>query len=324
MFNLITIGDSVVDNFIVIDEKEAQLQCDLKRQHCLLCLNYADKIPIGSTGQSVGGNAANLAVGCRKLGLNTSIVTDLGDDINGMIIKEQLEKHKVNTDLVKTVPNAETRFAVVLNYHSERTVLSHHVKRNYSLPKLPATEWIYYSSMGENFEKLQKNLIVYLKKNKDIKLAINPGSYQLKKKYDHFKQIIPFANLIFINKEEAKAMVGKKSTIKTTIKALHNLGIEQVVITDGNNGSHASNGKEIYFMPIYPIQPVGKTGAGDAFASGFLSALHYNKDISEAMQWGTANAGGVIQEVGAENGLLSKTQVSKLIKKYSKIKPKKI
>lgn len=322
MFDLITIGDPTLDTFIIIDEKSAKLQCNIKNEECLLCLNYADKIPFEKTEQSVGGNAANLAVGCKKFGLNTAIVADIGDDINGAVIKEELEKNKVNTDLLKILPNHQTRYSIVLNYQSERTILSYHTKHQYSLTKLPKTKWIYYSSLGNGFDKIQNKLEEYLIKNPEIKLVINPGSYQIKHGLDKIKKLFSRTEILFVNKEEAQKLTKTKKDIPELLKILHKIGIKIVVITNGKKGSFVFDGKNQYFMPIYPLKPIALTGAGDAYASGFLSVIIKNKTIPEAMCWGTANAGSVTQKIGAQKGLLSVTGVQKIIQKYPRITPK--
>ena len=323
-FDIITIGDSTVDNFIIIDENEAKLQCDLKRDDCQLCFKYADKIPIKNTGHSIGGNAANVAVGCKKMGLKTSLITELGDDINGVIIKTEMEKTGVDISNLKIHKGQDSRYSVVLNYQSERTILSHYVSQKYTLPKLPKTKWLYYSSLYGDFAKLQKDLLNYLKKNPETKIAVNPGSYQMKKKPKELKKILKYTDLLFVNKEEGEMLVGKKSNIKSLIRALHNEGIKTLVVTDGTKGAYTSDGQAMYHMEVFPIKAVGKTGAGDAYASGFMSAIAHKKTIKEAMQWGTANAGGVIQIIGAQKGLLTKNGVQKLIKKYSRIYPETI
>jgi sugar/nucleoside kinase (ribokinase family) len=322
MFDIITIGDATVDNFIIIDEDEAKLQCDLKRENCQLCFNYADKIPIKNTGHSIGGNAANVATGCKKMGLKTSLVAELGDDINGVIIKTEMEKTGVDTSNIKIHKGQDSRYSVVLNYESERTILSHYVSRKYTLPKLPKTKWLYYSSLYGDFTQVQKNIINYLKKNPGTKLAVNPGSHQMKKKLGELKKILKYTDLLFVNKEEAELLVGKKTNIKSLFRALHNTGVKNLTITDGIKGSYTSDGQAMYHMDIYPIKAVGRTGAGDAYASGFMSAMIHKKALKEAMQWGTANAGGVIQIIGAQKGLLTKNGAQKLIKKYPRITPK--
>lgn len=321
MFDLITIGDPTLDTFIIIDEEAAKLQCNIKHEDCLLCLNYADKIPFEKTAQSVGGNSANVVVGCKKLGLKTAIIAEIGDDINGMVIKEDLEKNKVNTDFLKIIKNGQTRYSIVLNYKSERTILSYHTKHQYTLPKLPETKWIYYSSLGHNFEKIQEKLEKYLTQNPKTKLVINPGSYQIKHGVNRIKKLFSRTEILFVNKQEAQKITKTNQDIPELLKTLHKTGIKIVVITNGKKGSFVFDGQTTYFMPIYPLKPVALTGAGDAYASGFVSAIFQGNNIPEAMKWGTANAGAVTQQIGAQKGLLSMTGIKKILKKYSKILP---
>ncbi|MEK7644346.1 MAG: carbohydrate kinase family protein [Patescibacteria group bacterium] len=319
MFDLLAIGDATLDTFLVIDE--ATLNCDLQAHHCQLCFNYADKIPIRDSAQSVGGNAANVAVGARRLGLQTALISDLGDDQNGRLIKEQMEKEKVDTGNVRLLPKKATRYAVVLNYKSERTILSYYSDRQYRLPPLPPTKWIFYTSLGKTFENLQIGLIKHLTKNKEIKLAVNPGSYEIKKGAVEFKKILPYTEILFVNKEEAEALAGHAKSTLDTIKKLHQLGAKKVVLTDGHSGSFASDGRNCHSMGIYPVAAVGKTGAGDAYTGGFLSAVICGENLEAAMRWGTANATGVIQKLGAQKGLLTRSGIASLIKKYPKINP---
>lgn len=318
MFDVIVIGDSTMDTILMIDD--AQVQCDLKKEHCQICLNYADKIPISQTTQSLGGNAANIAMGCRKLGLKTAIVTELGDDINGMLIKHEFEEAGIDARFARLNPKNETRYSIVLNYLGERTILSYHAKRKYSLPTLPATKWLYYTSVGDDFRVLQNQILTYLKKHPDCKIACNPGSYHLKKKFIDFKPIINKTDILFVNKEEAEKIVGKDQPIAELLSSLLKMGVKTAVITDGENGSYAANKTEQYHLPSFDVKIVSKTGAGDAYASGFLSAIVNGQSLAEAMQWGTANSSAVIQQIGAQTGLLGRNGVEKMMKIFWKVR----
>jgi len=75
-------------------------------------------------------------------------------------------------------------------------------------------------------------------------------------------------------------------------------------------------------MKPYPEGATGKTGAGDAFASGFLGARLAGEDIVEATKWGTANATGVIRHVSANEGVLSEEEIQEMMDKYSDVVPK--
>lgn len=320
MFDIITIGDSTFDTFIVLDEKESS--CELRKDKKLLCLNYADKTPIIHSAQSAGGNAANVAVGAKKLGLSTSILTELGDDITGHIIRHELEEAGVDTSLIKILRGKETRYSVVLNYKSERTVLSYHAKRKYSFPHLPHAKWLYYTSLGKSFEVLQEKLISYLKKHPSVRLASNPGSYQCKQELQTTRKILEYVDILFVNKEEAACLAGTKpSDIKETMKKLSKAGVKMTVITDSEQGSYCYDGTQILHMGVYPVTPVAKTGAGDAYASGFLTAIIRHKKPEEAMKWGSANAAGVIQVFGAQRGLCSKRGLLKYMAAYPAVVP---
>jgi len=324
MLDLITIGDSLVDIFFII--QEGTPGCTLDKNQKKLCFNYAEKMSIDQSTHSVGGNAANVVVGARKTGLKTAIVTEIGDDINGQVVLDALQKAEVDLSLIKIHKGQETRYSVVLNYASERTILSYHAERKYELPPLPDTKWIYYTSLGKHFEKIQKQLVTYIKKHPDVQLAMNPGSYQFMHGLETIQQMLPHVSLLIVNKEEAAKLAGKttRTSVKTLLKELHKQGVATVAITDGTRGSYAMNDTGMYMMPPYPMKAEAKTGAGDAYTSGFLSATIHGKDIQDAMMWGTANAGGVIQKFGAQEGLLSKKGILTILESHPSLRPKKL
>ena len=113
MFDLITIGDSLVDIFFIIDEGNSNCSLDKKKKK--LCFNYAEKMCIEHSTHAIGGNAANVAVGARKIGLKTAIITEIGDDINGQVVVDTLQKAGIDLSLVQIHENKETRYSVVLN-----------------------------------------------------------------------------------------------------------------------------------------------------------------------------------------------------------------
>lgn len=313
MFDIITIGDSTIDTFLHL-EADGHIVSVNKKQK-ILTLGYGAKIQIDDTAQSVGGNAANVAVGLARLGKKVSIVTDLGDDINGNMIADHFKQEKVDCSLLRFVKQ-DTRYSVVLNVLGERTILSGKSKRNYSLPTLKPTKAIYYTSLGESFEKLQNKLMKYLDKHQDIFVAMNPGSYQIAHGQEAIQKMIPYTDLLFLNKEEAYAITGIDSE-KKAIEHLCSLGVYMVVITDGERGAVAGDGQLCYRVQPLPITPIGKTGAGDAFSSGFMNAILNGWDISTALKDGILNAHGTMEHLGAQNGLLTERKIKTWRKKFA-------
>ena len=325
MFNLITIGDIVIDTHVQIHD--ASLECKIENKPCQLCLDYASKIPITDSFQSLGGNAANVAVGAAKLGLETAILSSIGSDLNGDMAIEELNRFKVNTDLIYKEEKNPTRYSIVLNFQTERTILSYHKKRKYTWPKnLPQTDWIYYTGLSDGFKKIKSNLLTWLKKHPKTSLAFNPGSFQLKHHLDEVKKTASHADVLIINLQEAEKILNttlkESKKINPIMNGLLNLGAKEAVITDAEKGAYVGSGKEIWHMEACPVHVVAKTGAGDAFSAGFVTArcLGYNRP--QALRWGIVNSCAVITKIGAQNGLLTKNQMKAMLLRHSAIKPK--
>ena len=98
---------------------------------------------------------------------------------------------------------------------------------------------------------------------------------------------------------------------------MHELGPEIVVVTDGAKGAYAYDGKEYLFIPIYPDPkpPYSRTGAGDAFASTTVSALALGQTLEKALAWAGINSMAVVQQVGANVGLLTREKLEEYLAK---------
>ncbi len=314
MFDLVSIGDATIDTLLQVHD--AEVNCTLHKEQCMICFNFADKIPVDKFHSKVAGNAANNAVGSARLGLKTAIYTILGDDGSGEFIKEKLVKEGVSDTFTVFDPKQETNASTVINYKGERTIFVFHAKRTYNLPKKMSTKWIYYTSLGPDHLKLNKQIVSLVKKNK-IKLGYNPGTYQLRAGYEKMKEILEVCEIIFVNKEEAAAIVGPQHDMRHYLMSLHSKGPKTVVITDGANGASVFDGKHFFHMGILKTPVIERTGAGDAFATAFIAALFHNQSIAHAMCWATANSSSVIMKYGPQDGLLRKNQVSGFLKKYN-------
>ncbi len=317
--DIITIGHSTLDYFLQINE--ASLLCSKDKEKCLLCLEYADKIPIKSWVEAVGGNAANAAVGLARLGIETGIVTNIGDDKEGKTVLEVLNKEGLATGWVNVEEGGTTDESVILNYRGERTILAYHVSCEYSLPKdLPAVNWVYLTSLNERFEVLHKELLEWLKTHPNTKLAYNPGMHELKAGVNKNQEILQRCEVLILNKEEGEELLGtpspnspnppnRREEIKTLLKELTNIVTKIVVVTDGANGTYSFDDKNFLFCDIFPAERIEMTGAGDSFSAGFLAALMRGESIGEAMRWGNANSASVIQKIGSQEGLLNREEI---------------
>ena len=321
MLDFISIGDATEDVFVQL--KEATVHCERGTSHCTICMKFATKIPIDRVDKLIGGNAANAAIGGSRLGMKSAFYCVLGKDEQGELILKTLKKEHVSTKYVEQWKHIATNYSVVINYGPERTILVHHEPRKYRLPKLARSKWVYYTSIGQGFEKLHRPLLSYVKKY-NAKLGFNPGTHQMRKGAKFLSPILKAAEVVFLNKEETQFLMESKSNdFKTLLRKLHSTGPQIAVLTDGPNGSYAFDGKDFYFQDIFDVPVIERTGCGDSYSIGFLAALFHDQSWQEAMRWGTLNAAMVIQHIGPEAGLANLVFIRKTLKKHPEFKPEK-
>jgi sugar/nucleoside kinase (ribokinase family) len=323
--NLLAIGDSAKDVFLNIHE--ASLSCSLNKEACLLCLNYADKIPVTSvTAVRAAGNAANAAVGIARLGHRSGLVTILGDDHDGHELQAALREEGVDHRYVTFDKKHGTNYSTVLSYQGERTILTYSQPRTYVFPKnVPEADWIYYTTLGDHHLAYEKKLLEFLRMYPETHLLFNPGTSQLRRGMPSLLPIIRRSDILILNKEEAERLLEDGvRPVPALLMRLQKDGPRAVVITDGKKGSWSYDGEEMWQLPIFTSKSVEATGAGDAYATGFVDACMNGKPIKEAMRWGTANAGSVVQHIGPQKGLLTMPGMKKMLKRYAKIRAQKV
>lgn len=320
-FDLISIGDCTVDHFFKIHDAHVALSID--KSHKELCIDYGDKIPANEYYQLVAGNNANNAIASAALGLKTAVYTNVGSDLTGQHIIKILKEKGVDTRYIVIKEGMASNASSVISFQGERTILVYHQNWQYSLPDLDKTKWLYFSSLSSSFPKTNiiSQLENYLERT-GVKLAYNPGTFQLEYGVKKFPKLLLLTNLFIVNLGEAKKILGDKNekpNVRKLLQDLANLGPRMIVITAGKEGSYGFDGNKFYKMGIFPSRLIDMTGAGDAYAAGVLSGLFYGKDLSEALRWGAANSASVIEEVGAQNGLLSYDKMQQKLKENSKI-----
>jgi sugar/nucleoside kinase (ribokinase family) len=319
-YDIVSIGDTTIDAFIHLHE--ASVHCNINHMDCQLCISYANKIPYESLSLQPAGNSTNNAVGSARLGMNNAFVSAIGDDNQGKQIVSELSKEGVDTHFIHVNKNAKTNFHFVLTFRGERTILIKHNKFEYKLPNLD-TKWIYFSSMAAGTEKFHRQIEHFLRRNKNIKLAFNPGTFQMRMGTRKLAGIYKRTEILYLNREEAQ-LVTQQTTrdIRPLAHGMHKLGARIAVITDGRDGSYASDGKTIWFMDHFPGPRIEATGAGDAYGTGFTAAVFFGKSVPEAMAWGTINGGNVVLYVGPHKGLQTRPQIESYLKKHPKFKAK--
>ncbi|MCL5112925.1 MAG: carbohydrate kinase family protein [Patescibacteria group bacterium] len=318
-FDVISVGDIVTDAFIkLIDDNAQIIENDQKR---LLAMEFGTKIPFDHAEiiEAVG-NASNAAVAFAKLGLGSAYVTNVGGDAHGRDMIQALHNNGVDTHLVRINHDKKSNYHYVLWYKEERTILIRHEDYDYQWPHLREKEkprWIYLSSVSEHCKDYHDQISDWLDQNPEIKLAFQPGTFQMEFGVERMSRIYNRSEVLILNREEAVTVGGgNHQDINDLLDKLHQIGPKIVVITDGPNGAYLSDGSKRLQMPLYPdpAPPIDRTGAGDSFASTFVAALIKGKSTEEALMWAPINSMNVVQRVGAQAGLLTEYQLDNFLK----------
>jgi len=248
---------------------------------------------------------------------------------NQKIENEKLKKEKVDTSYVALTNDLPSNHSIILDYKGERTILVHHQPWKFNLPNLDSTKWVYLTSLSPSFvdSPLMDQLVSFLDRT-GAKLVFNPGTFQIKhgvKKYPH---ILMSTILFIVNVQEAKVILGHdrmaEVAIKKLLKGLVDLGPRMIVITDGHKGSFGFDGEKYWKLASFPAELVQMTGAGDAYATGTLVGTFYGEELPEAMRWGAANGAAVVEQIGAQTGLLSYDKMKEVLQANPEITAKQI
>lgn len=316
MFDIISIGDATIDTFLFVHDIEI---VDIKGEKKAI-LNWGDKLPVDKLFRTVAGNAANNAVGSSRLGLKTAFYTVLAHDVGGREIIHKMKKEGVSDRFIVVDDKHGTNASTVIVYEGERTILVYHEHREYKLPKLVHSDWIYLTSMGQGFEKVYKDLAKYIDRY-DIKLGFNPGTFQLRAGVKKNMEMLARTDLLSVNVEEAQGWVGDCNRDPEELcKKLAELGPKAIALTDGRKGAYSYSEEGFYYIPEFPGPRLEATGAGDSFTTAYIAGLFYGLPHKDALSWAPINAGSVVQSIGPQAGLLTRQEIELRLKKMKDFK----
>lgn len=271
-----------------------------------------ERLPLGAKLEveevifSTGGGACNAAVTFARQGMESIFMGTISHDVAGKAVLMQLGHEGIDTKHVSYDSEHGTGYSTLLLAPSgERTVLIHrgaseHYKlQHFNLDAVEA-DWLYISSLGGSMDVLES--IVRQASKKGIKVACNPGGDELKH-VDTLRSLLEFIDVLSLNKEEMQLLVGGETSEELARNALQHVSV--AIVSDGPNGAVATDGKQIVSAGMYEDVPViDRTGAGDAFGSGFVARIAAGASLQEAVTFASANSTSVVQKIGAKDGVL--------------------
>ncbi len=270
---------------------------------------------------SCGGAAANTAVACAKLGLNSAFIGKLGiDDEFGKIIIRDFEKTRVDTSLLKYSKEYGTGSCfVALSKTGERQLYAHSGAANVlsaediKEDEIIQSKILYLSSLKNTEPFIEAAKIA---RKCDIPVILNPGMLIIEQGFHAIKPLLQLIDIFIFSYKEFSSLLSIQEpdlpleNIKEKLKELFALGIRAIVVTMGSKGSalFVHDSDEIALVPSNKVEVVDTTGAGDAFSAGFMYSFSkkFTFDFNELkahLAVGNLVAAKCIQQIGARNGL---------------------
>lgn len=316
MYDIITFGSATQD-IIVKPKSLTSLKYDKESLGSgEVCFPLGSKIDIDEIHFNSGGGGTNVAATFAKQGFKTAFCGVVGKDIAGKEIVVELKKLKINVNLISETDKKPTNHSIViLGGNRERTILVYRGaaelmgKENIPWKKLK-TKWIYLAPLSGLAAKAFEDIVMFAMQNK-IRIAVNPSIAQLSLPKEKLEAVFKKVDILILNQEEASFLTKIPfENEKEIFREIDKICSSVAVMTKGGEGVVVSDGKYIYSAKARPEKAiVDTTGAGDSFASGFLSDyIKSGGDIEKAIQLGMANSEGCLSEIGAKNGLLKKGQ----------------
>jgi len=279
------------------------------------------KIKIDNRCEALGGCAANVAMGLSRLGIETACVSNVGNDEIGEWVMNELKKNKIKTDFInKEIGKKSDLSAIVVDKKSADRVIftnkNSSGKLNLACEKFRDAKWFFIGDVHGDWKTQVKKIIKIAQEGEKL-IAMNPREVYIRENLQEVVSAIGHCELLFVNKDEALEIVSQRGNFSAKdlnnknflLKELKKLGTKIVVITDGVRGASASDGKKIFFVPGKKVKAVDSTGAGDAFASGFLGAYLRKKTLKDCLNWGIANSSSEVQFYGSIEGLLNEKEI---------------
>jgi ribokinase len=302
--SILSIGKATQDVFLKSDEFDPHTE----GKHVYTHLPLGIKMEVEDVTFSTGGNATNVAVTFARQGLHSAYLWALGHDPASDSILSSLDHEGVDTTRVIQDERYQAGYSVIMiATNGERTILNH---RGISVGKhgkgidleiIKDFDWVYPTSLADGGLDMLRAIVDMAEKHK-VKVMLNPAGPELADP-DRLKALLESVDILCCNKEEMQLLVAGETCEELALHALNYVPV--AIVSDGPNGVVATDGKTIIRAGMYEDVPVvDRTGAGDAFASGFLSQWSQGKSLKDSILFASANSTSVVSKIGAKDGIL--------------------
>ena len=273
MCDVITIGSATMDVFVESDDANIVSVYTKNKKSEFMSYPYGAKVEITDFASQVGGGGVNTACNFANLGLKTSAIFKIGDDIYSDGILESFKAKNVDLSNIIQDKTLSTGFSIILvSFQGDRTVLAHRganakiKKSDINFEAIKNAKLLYIAPLNGDSTKVLDDIVNFAKDN-NVKVCFNAGTSSIKKGFNYIKKILENAHIVVMNKEEATMATQIQvrpdtrdekfsdelihPDIKEMFKKLKVRDYQIIVITDGGHGAYAYDGHKYYYCPVF-------------------------------------------------------------------------
>ena len=278
-----------------------------------------------------GGSAANTCRALAQWGVSVGFVGAVGDDAEGKAMLADLRNSGVDVSHVAIKAGVPTGRAIGLVDPQGRRSLyvepgaNNYLARNDIQPETAAPARLVHlaSFVSPHQLTLQEWVLEQLpithhtsrtvrharritpRTSAKALISFAPGQIYASLGQGRLAKILRWTALLFVTEAEAEQLGG--------VGSLHRCGCEVVVETLGVRGSRVTHAGGSFCAPAFPVSVRDTTGAGDAFAAGFLLGWLREEPLETCARWGNWTASRVIQAEGANSDLPTVEELEALL-----------
>ncbi len=242
---------------------------------------------ITSQRRSGGGSAANVSVALSRMDVSAGLVGSVGTDEHGLLVRRELDAEGVDCEHVLQVEGIETTTKYLIVDEAGEVMVLGNDGANEAVSPDDVNEAYIRNAEHLHLTSQRPDSAAELARvatEVGVPVSFDPGRRLVDR---DFSRALAYSDIVFLNDREAKTLLDED--LEHPSSELHG---RVVVIKHGSDGARVDTTEGVYTHPGFGVDSVDTTGAGDAFAAGFIATFLDSTDYERALEF--ANACGAL------------------------------
>ncbi|WP_068783487.1 carbohydrate kinase family protein [Paenibacillus phocaensis] len=257
-----------------------------------------------------GGSPANIAMNIKRLGAQSTIASAVGKDRFGNFLLNHLIEAGIGTHLIQQVEQSTSLVVVTKSTSTPIPIFyrgaDYHLKYSDILEqKIIDSKIVHFSCWPASSMPVRTTLeqVIQTARQHNCLICFDPNYHPAIWQHNedgisYVKHLISQSDIVKPSEDDANRLFGEAS-YEEQLENFLQLGAKLVVMTLGKDGAIVSNGVETIRFDTMATEVVDTTGAGDAFWSGFYTALVKGCTVKQGLKLGFAVSAYKLRYVGA-------------------------